>query len=297
MNESVILTCILVFLSVVVPYFFASAWINSPNSGHREASSNVPAFFRLFDRFVDGFASGIQSVFGLMDGPRARDCQNEILKSGYSLVPAQVFAAQTFAATAAGMVFCFVFFVMSGQATHAIVAGFIGAFLGWVYPRMIVQKRAQERQAEIIKSLPFAIDLIASAMRAGLDFMAAVRYYVKMSATGALSVEFGLLLRQMEFGKSRMEALEEMSTHVQTPEFTSFVAAVAHGTEIGASIIDTLQIQGEDMRRARFNLAERKAARAPSIMIFPIAIFILPCVFAIVLVPVFLRFKAAKGGM
>ena len=295
MNESSVLTCVLVFLLVLVPYVVASAWINAPNTGRR--ATNVPAFFRMFDRFVDGFAGVFLPIFGTVDGRRSRECRNEILKSGYSLATTQVFAAQAFAATAAGVVFCFGFFVLSGQAYYAILAGLVGAFLGWVYPRMIVQKRAQERQTEIIKSLPFAIDLMASAMRAGLDFMAAVRYYVKMSGSGALAIEFGLLLRQMELGKSRMEALEEMSTHVQTPEFTSFVGAVAHGTEIGASIIDTLQIQGEDMRRARFNLAERKAARAPSIMIFPIAVFILPCVFAIVLVPVFLRFKAAKGGM
>ena len=133
-------------------------------------------------------------------------------------------------------------------------------------------------------------------MRAGLDFSAAVRHYVATGGKGALAVEFGLLLRQIELGKSRMEALEEMATHVQTQEFSAFVGAVAHGTEIGASIIDTLQVQGEDMRRARFNAAEMKAARAPSIMIFPIAVFILPAVFIIIFVPVILRFMAAKGG-
>jgi len=196
-----------------------------------------------------------------------------------------------------GLMTCFGLFFLKGDGSAAIGAGIVAAIVGWFLPTTFIQKRAQERQIEIIRSLPFAIDLLASAMRAGLDFIAAVRHYVSMGGKGALVVEFGLLLRQMELGKSRMEALEEMATHVQTQEFTAFVAAVAHGTEIGASIIETLQIQGEDMRRARFNLAERKAARAPSIMIFPIALFILPAVFAIVFVPVILRFLAAKGGL
>ena len=39
-------------------------------------------------------------------------------------------------------------------------------------------------------------------------------------------------------------------------------------------------------RAARFHLAERKAARAPSLMIFPMALFIMPTVFIIIITPV-----------
>ena len=80
------------------------------------------------------------------------------------------------------------------------------------------------------------------------------------------------------------------------PVFTAFVDAVAHGIEVGASLVGTMRMQGEDMRRARFHLAEEKAARAPSIMILPMALFIMPAVFVIVFVPVFLRYKASRGG-
>ena len=177
-----------------------------------------------------------------------------------------------------------------------MLAALLAGFLGWIYPAMAVSRFARRRQSEIVKTLPFAIDLITSAMSAGLDFSAAVRYYVNMGGSNALVVEFGLLLRQMELGKSRVEALLEMGTHVQTEEFSTFVGAVAHGTEIGASIIDTLRIQGEDMRRARFNVAERKAARAPTLMIFPIVLFIVPSVFIIVMTPVILQFMSARGG-
>ena len=254
-------------------------------------------FFKLARRLINVLAQGVGSSFALAYPLQARKWRNELLKAGYHLTAEQVFGGQILAAVGMGLMTCFGLFFLKGDGSAAIGAGIVAAIVGWFLPTTFIQKRAQERQIEIIRSLPFAIDLLASAMRAGLDFIAAVRYYVSMGGKGALVVEFGLLLRQMELGKSRMEALEEMATHVQTQEFTAFVAAVAHGTEIGASIIETLQIQGEDMRRARFNLAERKAARAPSIMIFPIALFILPSVFAIVFVPVILRFLAAKGGL
>lgn len=297
MNDISISTYLLVFLSVLVPYFAVSLWVNSPEDRDTAKYVGVPVFFKLARRLINVLAQGVGSSFALAYPLQARKWRNELLKAGYHLTAEQVFGGQILAAVGMGLMTCFGLFFLKGDGSAAIGAGIVAAIVGWFLPTTFIQKRAQERQIEIIRSLPFAIDLLASAMRAGLDFIAAVRYYVSMGGKGALVVEFGLLLRQMELGKSRMEALEEMATHVQTQEFTAFVAAVAHGTEIGASIIETLQIQGEDMRRARFNLAERKAARAPSIMIFPIALFILPSVFAIVFVPVILRFLAAKGGL
>lgn len=297
MNDISISTYLLVFFSVLVPYFAVSLWVNSPEDRDSAKYVGVPVFFKFARRLINVLAQGVGSSFALAYPLQAKKWRNELLKAGYHLTAEQVFGGQILAAVGMGLMTCFGLFFLKGDGSVAISAGIVAAIVGWFLPTTFIQKRAQERQIEIIRSLPFAIDLLASAMRAGLDFIAAVRYYVSMGGKGALVVEFGLILRQMELGKSRMEALEEMATHVQTQEFTAFVAAVAHGTEIGASIIETLQIQGEDMRRARFNLAERKAARAPSIMIFPIALFILPSVFAIVFVPVILRFLAAKGGL
>ena len=296
MESHAILTCLLVFLSVLVPYLILSFCMGTPPVEKARFGLSVPPFFRFTWRYVDAIAAGMGATFATRHPSLDRTYRKIVLMSGYAMTPEHLFAGQMFGLMAGAVVFGVGFFALSGKAGVSLGLGLTGAFLGWVYPKMIVERHARQRQVEIVKSLPFAIDLLASAMRAGLDFLAAVRYYVKVGGKGALAVEFGLLLRQMELGKSRLEALEEMSSHVQTAEFTAFVGAVAHGTEIGASIIDTLQIQGEDMRRARFNLAEQKAARAPSIMIFPIALFILPAVFIIVLVPVFLRFKAAKGG-
>ena len=68
-----------------------------------------------------------------------------------------------------------------------------------------------------------------------------------------------------------------------------------HGFEVGSSIVDTLKIQAEEMRRVRFNIAERKAARAVSSMIFPIAIFIMPAMFLIIGTPVLI--KVASSGL
>jgi tight adherence protein C len=88
-----------------------------------------------------------------------------------------------------------------------------------------------------------------------------------------------------------------MADRVQIEAFTAFVGVVSYGTEIGASISETLRMQGKELRRTRFALAERKAARAPSVMIIPLVCFIMPAVFIVIITPVVLKYKAMGLGL
>ena len=196
MNDISIATYLLVFLSVLVPYFAVSLWVNSPEDRDTAKYVGVPVFFKLARRLINVLAQGVGSSFALAYPLQAKKWRNELLKAGYHLTAEQVFGGQILAAVGMGLMTCFGLFFLKGDGSVAISAGIVAAIVGWFLPTTFIQKRAQERQIEIIRSLPFAIDLLASAMRAGLDFIAAVRYYVSMGGKGALVVDFGLILRQ-----------------------------------------------------------------------------------------------------
>ena len=165
----------------------------------------------------------------------------------------------------------------------------IGLFIGWVLPTTSLGNAVQARQKALVKALPFAIDLLVSAMRSGLDFGAAIRYYVNLGDNGPLTEEFAAMLRENELGTGRITALRNMADRVRIPAFTAFVSAVALGTEMGSPLSETMEIQGEELRRARYALAENLAQKAPSKMILPMAIFVMPAVFVIIFVPIYLR--------
>ena len=188
-------------------------------------------------------------------------------------------------------------FLLPASVPKVVVQAFavVVVALGWTLPSLALAAEAQKRQEEIVKSLPFAIDLIGSAMRSGLEFGAAMRYYVNTNEKGALVEEFSRVLRDSVLGVSIPDGLQTMAKRVRIKAFTSFAGVVSYGADIGASIADTLKVHGAEMRRERFNIAEQKAARAPALMIFPIAMFILPAVFLIIIVPVMLQFKATQG--
>ena len=170
-------------------------------------------------------------------------------------------------------------------------AAMLGAWVCASLPGVKLGNMAQKRKQQILRALPFSIDLITSAMRGGLDFSAAVRFYVKLGIATPLTDEYAQMLREMELGVIRSTALENMAERIKLKEFTDFVSAVVIGMELGSPLSETLEIQGEEMRKTRFALAECKAQKAPSLMLIPMALFIMPAVFIIILTPVFLKMK------
>lgn len=297
MNGSVLLTCVFVFLCVLVPYLVADAVVKMP-----QGSSSSFAGFHVLPQILRTVFPMIflgAELFGkrlAAAWPQKADkIRRQLLLANLPLTPEMILGGQALLATA-GVVLGLLIFAFTANVKIALWVALPCSLCGWFFPATALDSHAENRRREIVRNLPFAIDLIGSAMHAGLDFNAAVRYYVGLGLKTPVAEEFAIMLHESELGKSRIEALQSMANRVQTPVFTSFVDSVAHGIDVGASLVGTMRMQGEDMRRARFHLAEEKAARAPSIMILPMAVFIMPAVFVMVLVPVVLRYKAARGG-
>ncbi|MBR1608044.1 MAG: type II secretion system F family protein [Kiritimatiellae bacterium] len=296
MDDAKLLLFAMSFACVFVPFLAVDSFVRMP----RVNPADYPEKAVLRGPF--GFLLPVlvwsSQVFGAplasMRPRRTEVLKKQLLLAAVPMSPESVFGAQA-ALALAGAIAGLVLFAASGNPKAGLAFGALSAFCGWFFPPTALQSKAENRRTEMIRGLPFAIDLIGSAMHAGLDFNAAMRYYAGLGLKNPLAEEFAQTLHEAELGKSRVEALKDMAERVQTPEFTSFVDAVAHGMEIGASLAGTMRMQGEDMRRARFHVAEQKAARAASIMILPMAVFIMPAVCVMVFTPVWLRWKAAKG--
>ncbi|MBO7482723.1 MAG: type II secretion system F family protein [Kiritimatiellae bacterium] len=286
----------LVFAAVALPVALVLRASSGVASGEGAAWSLLPSLYKKLWGPMTTFEPLFGPLLAKMMRERAERYESLILASNLPLTASRVFTLQALTLFG-GLVIGAIFFVVPDlDKGWAIAATLVFAFIGWTYPAMLLEKYVDWRQTEITRQLPFAIDLIGSAMRAGLEFGAAMRYFESLKMPGPLTEEFGKVLQQIELGKTRVEALGEMARRVQVESFTSFVGVVAYGTEIGASRSETLAVHGEELRRARFHLAERKAARAPSLMILPMAVFILPAVFIIVITPVMMKMKGTGMG-
>ena len=297
-NLNNIFIYIAIFCIIFFSYLFVQLFLNgSAMVGSRQASVKLPAFFSVGYWLFSLFSVSIGTIWKKYQPVAFEKMQKRLTIANIKLSAELVFTSQVLVCVVSAIVTFFAVLFLFAEPFFALIGMSVIGFCGFFYPQNIVDNAAQSRQESIIKSLPFAIDLLASAMKSGLDFSAAVRYYVANERKDLpLAQEFSLALRDMELGKTRIEALDSMAKKIQLDEFTSFISAIIHGTEVGASIVETLKVQGAEMRRVRFNVAERKAARAPSIMILPIALFIMPAFFMVIAAPIFIKMQAT-GGM
>ena len=222
----------LTFLAVMLPavwYVFFRGDNQRPRAQKRQ-KERLPQLFRICSgpvRLLN--AAGVGALVCRLFPAQSRAMRKNLQYARLELAPEQIYAARIFlivifSAGAGGIAF----FLITGeeQQLSVLVAVLIGIFVAWFLPGTVIGNLVQERRTKILQALPYSIDLIASAMRGGLDFTAAIRFYVKLGIAGPLTEEYSTMLREMELGVIRTAALQNMADRIQIKEFTSFAAAV-----------------------------------------------------------------------
>ncbi len=166
------------------------------------------------------------------------------------------------------------------------------AAVGLFGPFFVLRRKAKNRQKQIWRSMPNAIDLLTTCVEAGLslDFglqRVAARY------TGPLSDEILRTLREIGLGKTRREALTDMAERVDVPDLGTFVNSIVQAETLGTSVGQVLRAQASQMRMRRRQHAEQVARQAPVKMVFPLVLFLMPSLFIVTLGPVILNVMKA----
>jgi tight adherence protein C len=163
---------------------------------------------------------------------------------------------------------------------------------GYMLPGIWLSRQIKGRKKEISKTLPDAIDLLTISVESGLGFDPALMR-VAEKWDNHLSREFARVLSEMRIGKSKREALREMSQRVADEGLSTFVSAVIQADQLGVAITQVLRIQSEAMRVRRRQRAEALAQKAPIKMLFPMVFLIFPSLYVIILGPAVPRILTA----
>lgn len=189
-----------------------------------------------------------------------------------------------------------VVFYYEGPWTYAAVIGIAILAATTLVPEAIVNVIITQRQAQVRKSLPDVIDLLAVSAEAGTGLDGALSAVLRRKP-GPLADEFGRLLFEMRLGKSRHEAWADMAKRVGLPELQSFVATLEQADQMGVSIANTLRAQSDAMRLKQSLMIRQQAATLALKMVFPLVFCILPALFVVVLGPGLMAIRSALGVM
>jgi len=172
----------------------------------------------------------------------------------------------------------------------------IGAtVVGWLGPNLYLYQKTYDRSNRMRRDLPDAIDLMTISVESGLAFDAAVQQ-VARNTEGPLADEFSRVLREMQIGKGRADALRSLADRTNVDDVKSFVTSMVQADSFGIPIAAVLRIQSSEMRVKRRQIAEEKAQKVPVKITVPLIFCILPCLFIAVMGPAVIHIMDSFAG-
>lgn len=173
-------------------------------------------------------------------------------------------------------------------------AGMVGLLL----PPFVLLRLESRRQEQIRRSLPDALDLLVVCVEAGISLDAAILRVAKdlMYVHPELAGELMVVSRKTNAGMTREDALRGLWDRTGVDEVRALVASLLQSEKWGSSSARVLRVSSETLRRKRRQAAERKAATAPLKMVVPMAIFIFPALFVVILGPAVIQILSGFGG-
>jgi tight adherence protein C len=206
--------------------------------------------------------------------------KNLLIQGGFrSEHSVSVFYGIRFCGAAVMLVLCL---MMSGSLPSnfalTVMVVVFGAAVGWVFPKMILERKVKSRQETLRLSLPDALDLLVVSVEAGLGLDMAIQHVAReLQVTHPeLSEELLLVTLEMRAGKRRADALRNLAERTGEAELRKLVAILVQSDRFGTSMGESLRTHSDFMRTKRRQEGEERAAKVGVKLVFPIFFFILP---------------------
>lgn len=163
------------------------------------------------------------------------------------------------------------------------VAVFTG-FVGLILPKKTIARITEGRAKRAEMELPDVLNLLSVCMASGMTLTKAMDIICKRNE-GLIIDELKKIQGDIERGSSMVQAFEKMTERIKSKTIRDFYLQVKLSEELGTPIADALIYLASSIRENTFELVKQKAAKAASLVLIPVLIFILPAMLLIVVGP------------
>jgi tight adherence protein C len=160
----------------------------------------------------------------------------------------------------------------------------IGVAAGFFLPVLWLDQLVRQRRAELEASLPNALDVVAISMEAGLGLDRALEQLVRHQ-DDSLTLLVARALREIQLGRPRSAALDEMARATGIDDFSSLVRGILYAEKTGVPIARTISAHAAQMRVKRRLKIRTEAARASLKILLPTVGCVFPTLWLILLGP------------
>lgn len=254
-------------------------------------------------RKIDPLYRLFQPVIALMSrlhraawGSRLAEVQREILAAGMPRywLPEEYLARQTLLGLFTVPAYAYMTYDWFGPPGLMLSVLFAGLTIWWL--RLRLRRKAERRLLMIKRRLPFLLDLLTLLMEAGSTFLNALQQAVNEFGDHPVGVEFGRVLADMNMGKARVEAFDNLRRRLNDDEITSIVGSIVQSEQLGTPLAHIFRTQADVLRVKRSQRAETIANEAGVQMLLP-GILVMGATVLIILGPFLLGYLYNGFGL
>lgn len=289
MNALFVSLAIGVFIALVVwQIWLLFAGLPSEN---RQFMDRPPLGFRVIWPFIELW---VHHFGRFVSEKKIKDTTLKLKRAGveYTVSAVQFSASQFIAGI---LFFTIVMLIGISRDLNILSVALLIGVGGYFYPQLWLKELAQKRSSEIVRALPFYLDIITLSVESGSNLTGGMTQAVQKSADSPLRSEFSRVLRDIRAGRSRAEALRDLAERTGSLAIQNVVSSLIQAERTGSSLGPLLRAQSEQLRTERFQRAEKLAMEAPVKLLGPLMMFIFPCTFMVLIYLVLS--KAIQGGI
>lgn len=177
--------------------------------------------------------------------------------------------------------------IITGGEGSLLLWSAIGLMMGFLAPKVILESMVKSRQTRLRCGLADALDLMVVSVEAGLGVnQAMVRVSQELKfAHPDICDEFDFVNTEIRVGRDREEALRNLSERTGIDDLRGLCAMLIQADRFGTSIAKAIRVYSDTMRTRRRQRAEQAAQKAAVKLLFPLALFLFPTLFIVMLGP------------
>jgi tight adherence protein C len=184
-----------------------------------------------------------------------------------------------------------------GSATPLLL-GIGGIGIGIFVPSYYLGRRARMRQNNIAKQLSDVLDLLVVCVEAGMGLFEAIRIVgTECERHGQeIGTELSLVATDISAGASLGQALRGLADRTAVEDIKPLAATLVQSELLGAQIAPALKASSDALRMHRKLRAEEDAQKASIKILFPLVIFVLPSMIAVIIGPAMISVLHTLSG-
>lgn len=182
-----------------------------------------------------------------------------------------------------------IFFIVLYFLDYGYIFGPLITFIYYVsfFP-LVVGTKIKKREKRLEDDSLYFFEILALSLEAGRSIKTAIEVTTR-NIDSELSLEFDKLLKDMMFGKSLDEALEDLTERIPSSSINNIILNIRQSNIFGNNIIETVYRQVEYIREKRIFDTKAKISKMPVKISVVSVLFFIPLLLLLLLSPMLIE--------